>query len=103
WYSRLGCRRHTHLRHYLFYHNNRAVSAATLFNSPLAAGFYNITTLPSHRGRGFATLLTQHLLRTAQQQGHPQAILFATPMGEPIYRKLGFQTHHHIIQYLWTP
>lgn len=51
----------------------------------------NIIVRPEYRGRGIGTALTEALVRFLQAKRIAHLVLVATPMGEPIYRKLGFQ------------
>ena len=66
------------------------VSAALLFMANNIAGIYWVATLPDHRGRGFGTAVTRCAVRAGFQAGCSCCVLHATAMGEPIYRKLGF-------------
>ena len=51
----------------------------------------NVYTKPEHRGRGCARRLMEMLLEEAKALGLSRVELKATPMGEPLYRALGFQ------------
>jgi GNAT superfamily N-acetyltransferase len=66
-----------------------AASAAVLPFGPEVAWVSMVLTLPDHRGRGYATALTAHALRALAASGH-RAVLDATPLGQPVYGKLGF-------------
>ena len=66
-----------------------AASAAVLPFGPKVAWVSMVLTLPGHRGRGFATALTAHALAALAASGH-RAVLDATPLGQPVYAKLGF-------------
>ncbi|HEX8991816.1 MAG TPA: GNAT family N-acetyltransferase [Anaerolineales bacterium] len=52
----------------------------------------NIIVLPAAREHGIGTALTQHLVDFFHAKGVAAQLLIATPMGEPIYRRLGFET-----------
>ena len=49
-----------------------------------------ILVTPAQRGRGLGRAVFEHSLRQAQAAGH-LPMLDATPQGEPLYRKFGFQ------------
>lgn len=66
-----------------------ASSAAVLPFGRKVAWVSMVLTLPDQRGRGYATALTAHALAALQASGH-RAVLDATPLGQPVYRKLGF-------------
>lgn len=57
-----------------------------------AAWLGNIVVLPGFRGQGIGYALTKHLVDFHQSKGCISQILIATKMGEPVYRKLGFET-----------
>jgi GNAT superfamily N-acetyltransferase len=51
----------------------------------------NIIVLPECRGRGIGYALTKNLVKFFHAKGCASQILIATKMGEPVYRKLGFE------------
>ena len=51
------------------------------------AGIYGVTTLPSHRGRGFASAMA---IAAAGVAPDLHAVLQPTPQAEGVYRRLGF-------------
>lgn len=53
-------------------------------------GVYAVGTVPASRRRGRARALMQHVLADASDRGARTATLQSTPMGEPLYRSLGF-------------
>jgi len=55
-------------------------------------GLFNMGVTPSARKQGIGTALTQAACELAQQMGCHHVVLNATPMGEPIYRRVGFQS-----------
>jgi len=50
-----------------------------------------INTLPEYRKKGLGTAVSARLLDTAHARGCHTAILFASPLGRPVYQKLGFK------------
>jgi len=52
----------------------------------------NIIVLPEYRGHGIGLAVTKHLVDFFHAKGCASQILIATKMGEPVYRKLGFET-----------
>ncbi|NBR52082.1 MAG: GNAT family N-acetyltransferase [Rhodobacteraceae bacterium] len=63
------------------------------------AGVYCIATLPSARGRGVGAAVTRHTMARGKTLGATAALLQATEMGEPVYRKIGFKTVFHYQNY----
>ncbi len=56
------------------------------------AGIFDVEVIPALRGRGIGTALTRAACLHSQQLGCRYAVLNATPMGEPVYRRLGFES-----------
>lgn len=56
------------------------------------AGIYWVGTTEEARGRGLASALTATAVNTGFEMGAEIASLQASPMGEPVYRRLGFET-----------
>ena len=56
------------------------------------AGIYNVATLPAFRGRGLGTATTAAAAAWGRDRGASVAILQATAMGYPIYRRMGFRS-----------
>jgi GNAT superfamily N-acetyltransferase len=53
-------------------------------------GFYFVATHPEHRGQGLATRLMTVALLDAIERGLETSSLQASPMGRPVYRRLGY-------------
>lgn len=56
------------------------------------AGLFNMAVLPSARKQGIGTALAWKACDVARQMGYHHVMLTATPMGEPVYRRVGFQS-----------
>lgn len=63
------------------------------------AGIYCVATLEKARGRGLGTAITRAAVEYGQTHGATHALLHATEMGEPIYRKIGFVEKSRIPAY----
>ena len=63
------------------------------------AGLYNISTRPSHRGRGIGSMMTWRPLRDARERGCDLGVLQAAPEGVSIYRRLGFRPFGEITEF----
>lgn len=55
------------------------------------AGIYCVATLERFRGRGLGALVTRAATAHGFASGARHALLHASPMGDPVYRKMGFQ------------
>jgi GNAT superfamily N-acetyltransferase len=73
------------------YLDGEAVGTGLSFSSGETCGLYMIATQGSARGAGVGTMVTTQLVADALESGHSTLVLHATPMGERIYRKLGFR------------
>lgn len=72
--------------------DNRPAAIAMTIVSRGVAGIYWVGTTGQARGRGLARMLTATAVNAGFDLGAESASLQASPMGEPIYRRLGFET-----------
>jgi GNAT superfamily N-acetyltransferase len=56
------------------------------------AGVYNVATLPAARGRGVGAAITWAAAVAGRDAGVTRSILQASEMGEPVYRRMGYET-----------
>jgi N-acetylglutamate synthase len=56
-------------------------------------GIYYVATPPEHRGRGAAAFITAWLTDRMLEAGVGTVVLQASQLGEPVYRRLGFETY----------
>jgi len=66
----------------------RATAASATYGS--STGVFFVNTDRSWRGRGVGTAMTSLALRAAADEGARSSVLDASPLGHPIYRRLGF-------------
>jgi GNAT superfamily N-acetyltransferase len=88
---------------YLLTIEGKPVATGAMYNGTNAAGIYWTATMPGTRRHGIATALTRYMLREAARNGYSQMVLQATTMGEPVYRKLGFEQQSAIGIHTWRP
>ena len=79
------------------------VGCGTLVHTGRTAGLYNIATLRASRGRGVGGAVTAALMNLGLARGCTEAVLTATPLGQPVYERLGFVEVCPVIAYGWTP
>jgi len=74
------------------------VSAAMALMSHGIAGIYWVGTVETHRRRGLAELCTRIAGNKAFARGATRVVLQASPMGEPVYQRMGYR---EVTRYPW--
>lgn len=72
--------------------DGKPVAIAMTIVSHGVAGIYWVGTLAEARGRGIGEAVTAAAVNAGLDLGGEIASLQASPMGEPVYRRLGFET-----------
>jgi GNAT superfamily N-acetyltransferase len=62
-----------------------------------------VATLPRFRGRGLASRLMRRALAAARDRGLETSTLQASPMGSPVYERLGYRTAFRLRMYERRP
>lgn len=81
----------------------RAVAISMTIVSHGVAGIYWVGTTEEARGRGLGRAITAAAVDAGLELGAGSVSLQASPMGEPIYRRMGFETIHEYRLYLCSP
>jgi len=89
------------LRLYLASLNGKPVAASQLFLGAGVAGLYWVATVSEARKQGIGAAISLAPLLDAREMGYRIGILQASPMGEPIYRRLGFREYGYLSNYMW--
>ncbi len=76
---------------YVGYASGVPVATATRVSTRRVAGVYNISTLRSHRGRGYGEAITARAVLGGIAEGCVASFLQATQMGYPVYERMGFR------------
>jgi GNAT superfamily N-acetyltransferase len=100
-YKRVGLGDKSPFRHYVAWLGETPVGTASLFLDGSTAGIYFVMTAPDARRKGIGAAITLHALRAARNLGYHVGVLGASEMGEPVYRRLGFETFSKMNIYEW--
>ncbi len=77
---------------YVGYAAGSPVCAGLGFRTGRTIGVYNIATVEPARRRGYGAAMTMRIVDDGLARGCDVATLQASPMGRPIYERLGFRT-----------
>jgi GNAT superfamily N-acetyltransferase len=78
------------LRNYIGWLNGQPVAVAAILYGRECAGIWNVGTLADVRGRGIGRETTLRALRDARNRGATLSVLGSSPMGRPVYTRIGF-------------
>jgi len=70
---------------------NKLIGVGVTITHINSAWLAQIIVHPDHRKQGLGTLITKALLDKIDTKAFPAISLIATPLGEPVYQKLGFR------------
>jgi GNAT superfamily N-acetyltransferase len=71
--------------------DREAVTVAIGFRTDKEVAVFSVATLPERRRRGYGAAISAHAARAGFENGADLAWLQTSPMGEPVYRALGFR------------
>lgn len=77
---------------FLRYVDGEPAACGQLLRSGTVAGVYTVGVRTSFRRRGLGTAVTDAVLTAGRDQGCAIGALQASPMGEPVYDRMGFDT-----------
>jgi hypothetical protein len=76
---------------YLLRENGRPASTAVAYRGRSGLGIFNVATPEQWRGRGYGAAVTSRAVADGFAAGADFAYLQSSAMGEPVYRRLGFE------------
>ncbi|MEX1253784.1 MAG: GNAT family N-acetyltransferase [Dehalococcoidia bacterium] len=102
-YARMGFAGDSPARHYVGLLDGEPVASATLFIGGGVAGVWHVGTMTNARRQGIGAAMTLAPLQRARTLGYRVGTLYASEMGESVYRRLGFVEYGRMEQYQWSP
>jgi RimJ/RimL family protein N-acetyltransferase len=79
--------------------DNKIVGTGTTIIHRDVAWLAHILVHPDHRNQGIGRFITQRLVETANEKNCKTIYLLATELGEPVYRKIGFEPETEYVTY----
>lgn len=80
----------SNLTFYVGYLNNKPIATSSLYRDEVAAGVWDIITLPEARRQGIGTTMTYSTAMQAKKEGYDLVVLTASAEGLSVYEKMGF-------------
>ena len=96
-------RDHPAVSMFVGYVGDKPVCTSCLAITGPVAGVYWVSTLSDYRGRGYATAISWHAIKTGEALGCDMSTLQASVMGRPIYEKMDFKVTADFRRYAITP
>ena len=84
---------------FLVMYNDKPAGTAMVYCGNEAAGIYTMSTLEQYRRKGYGSAATNACISFAKTRNLHYAVLDASPMGKPLYEKLGFKTVQILREY----
>ena len=78
---------------YLGFFDGDPVATALLFLSAVVAEINLVSTIPSKRKKGLGSFITHYSLLDAFKMGYRVGVLESLPLGENVYKRLGFREY----------
>jgi len=79
------------------------VATAMIFESDGVASVQWVGTIPTARGTGLGALVTTAVTNLGFDRGATSCTLQASPMGAPVYQRLGYETLYDYVEFVRWP
>ena len=91
------------IRTFLLRLEGRAVATSLATWTGEAAGIFNVATAIDARRRGFGAAVTRAAMQAGAAHGSRIALLQSSPLGHPVYERLGFRDFGLYRLFVWAP
>ncbi|MGA8302358.1 MAG: GNAT family N-acetyltransferase [Thermoplasmata archaeon] len=91
------------LRCFVGYRDDVPVATSARFLQDGVVGIYGVATIPEARRNGFGSAMTLAALAEGRSLRYGVGVLIATPMGEPVYKRLGFRELYRVGEFQLPP
>jgi GNAT superfamily N-acetyltransferase len=91
------------LHNFVAMRKGEPLACSSIFLGAGVAGLYCVATIPAARRQGIGTAIVRAPLDFARAAGYCIAVLQASAMGEPIYRRMGFRAYCTFDLYVAAP
>lgn len=77
---------------FVAYENGKAAACCSVCLDPITqvAGIFEMGVLNDFRGKGYGQKTFNKICEYAMERNYKKMVLYATPMGRPLYQKFGF-------------
>jgi GNAT superfamily N-acetyltransferase len=87
--------------HFIAFDDGEPAATASVLMCGEVAGIYLVGTVKEARGKGLGTAATLAALQHAKERGATVGALQSSPIGESVYRAMGFVSHGMMPMYEW--
>ncbi|MFY9590290.1 GNAT family N-acetyltransferase [Rickettsia endosymbiont of Halotydeus destructor] len=84
---------------FLAFYDDKPAATALVYCGKNEAGIYTMSTKENFRRNGLGSAVAQACLSLATSKGLNHAILYASELGEHLYKQLGFATTQTLYEY----
>ncbi len=81
------------VRLYTAYYGDIPAAVSIVFDHGDIIALHWVGTIPAYRKKGLGFAASHSALLEAKKNGYKTALLFASPMGKPLYEKIGFKEY----------
>jgi hypothetical protein len=89
--------------HYVGFLDDVPVATSSILYANGVAGIHQVSTLPNARRKGIGSYISAVPLFDARDRCYKVSVLYSTPMGVNVYKRLGYVEYCQPVRYQWKP